>query len=79
MFVPIRSVVTEEKSLSLQFSEMLDRAPVGSPTYMPLCSLAGAQTNSTALLNSRESCPSSAFVDVRNLTVQAVLTCLVSR
>jgi hypothetical protein len=68
MFVPIRSAVTEEKSLSLQFSEMLDRTLVVSPTYTPLCSLAGAQTNSTALLNSRESCPSSGFVDVRNLT-----------
>jgi len=68
MFVPIRSVVAEEKFLSLQFNEMLDRAPVGSPTYTPLCSLACAQTNSTALVNSRESCPSSGFVGVRNLT-----------
>jgi len=49
MFVPIRSVVTKEKCLSLQFSEMLDRVPVGSPTYTPLCSLAGAQTNSTVV------------------------------
>ena len=31
MFVPIRSVVAEEKCLSLQFSEMLDRAPCWVP------------------------------------------------